>query len=82
MKFRLIGPLDKIHNIIIYIRGSTARITKFLELVKRKILLNNRIRWNSWYLILIITLEKRAAINEYIQNHESDLEEDKLTLQD
>jgi hypothetical protein len=47
IKFRLIGPLGQIHNIVIYIRGSTARIAKFLELVSRMILLNNRTRWNS-----------------------------------
>jgi hypothetical protein len=47
VKFRLIGPLSKIHNIVVYIRGSTARIAEFLELIGRQIPLNNRTRWNS-----------------------------------
>ena len=46
-KFCLIGLLSQIHNIVIYIRGLTARITKFLELTKRLIPLDNRTRWNS-----------------------------------
>jgi hypothetical protein len=44
VKFQLIGPLGKIHNIIVYIRGSTAYITEFLKLAKRQILLNNHTR--------------------------------------
>jgi hypothetical protein len=82
VKFRLMGPLGKMHNVVIHIRGSTARIAEFLELAERKIPLDNRTRWNSWYLMLVVALEKRAAIDEYIQNHESDLEDDELTPQD
>jgi hypothetical protein len=44
VKFRLIGPLNKIYNIVVYIRGSTTCIAKFLELIGRRILLNNCIR--------------------------------------
>jgi hypothetical protein len=44
VKFRLIGPLGKIHNIVVYIRGLTARIAEFLELAGRRIPLDNRTR--------------------------------------
>ena len=47
VKFRLIGPLSKMHNIVVHIRSSTARIAKFLELAGRRILLDNCTRWNS-----------------------------------
>jgi hypothetical protein len=47
IKFCLIGPLSQMYNIVIHIRGSTAQIAKFLELVSRMIPLNNRTRWNS-----------------------------------
>jgi hypothetical protein len=59
------GPLGKIYNIIVYIRGLTARIAEFLELVGRRILLDNRIRWNSWYTMLVIALELRPAVKQY-----------------
>ena len=44
VKFRLMGPLGKIHNIVVYIRGSSARTTEFQELTRRKIPLDNHIR--------------------------------------
>ena len=41
MKFRLLGPLGKLHNIVIYIRRSPSRITRFKALTRRLIPLNN-----------------------------------------
>jgi hypothetical protein len=43
-KFRLIGPLSQLHNIIIYIRGSIAQVKEFRALASRIIPLNNRTR--------------------------------------
>jgi hypothetical protein len=53
------------YNIVIYIHGSTTRIAEFLELVSRIIPLDNRTRWNSWDLMLVIALELRPAIKKY-----------------
>ena len=50
--FRALGPLRKLHNIVIHIRGSIGRRVRFRELAKRLIPLNNRTKWNSWYAIL------------------------------
>jgi hypothetical protein len=47
VKFRLLGPLGKAHNIMAHIRKSPARIAKWIGLVKRMILMDNRTRWNS-----------------------------------
>jgi hypothetical protein len=44
IKFRLMGPLGQMHNIVIHIRSLTAWITEFLELASRMIPLDNRIR--------------------------------------
>jgi hypothetical protein len=82
IKFRLMGPLGKMHNIVVHIRGSTARIADFLELAGRLIPLDNRTRWNSWYQMLLVALALRAAIEKYCQTYESDLEEDELTPED
>ena len=82
IKFRLMGPLGQMHNIVIHIRGSTARIAEFLELASRMIPLDNRTRWNSWDLMLVIALELRPAIEKYCQNHELELEDDELTPED
>ena len=82
IKFRLMGPLGKMHNIIIHIHGSTAWIAEFLELAGRLIPLDNHTRWNSWYKMLLVAIALRSAIKKYCQNHESDLEEDELTPED
>jgi len=80
-KFRLLGPLGQLHNIIVHIRGSTARTNEFLELAGRKIPLDNRTRWNSWFLMLVIAIEKAGAIDTYTKNHFPTLEADYLTPQ-
>jgi hypothetical protein len=75
------GPLSQLHNIIVYIRSSAGRTKPFLEIVGRMIPLNNRTRWNSWYLMLVIALNYKAAINSYVEDH-LDLEDDGLSWQD
>jgi hypothetical protein len=76
------GPLGKMHNIVVHIRGSTTRIAEFLEIAERRIPLDNCTRWNSWYTMLVIALELRPAVEKYFQNHESDLEDDELSNAD
>jgi hypothetical protein len=44
--------------------------------------LDNRIRWNSWYEMLIVLLDKREQVEKYVQNHEDDLKENVLSFQD
>ena len=46
-KFRLLGPLSKAHNIVVYIRGLGGRVEYFRKLAGRMILIDNRTRWNS-----------------------------------
>jgi hypothetical protein len=41
-KFRLLGPLGQAHNIVVYIRGSSACTDHFRKLVGRIIPMNNR----------------------------------------
>jgi len=81
-KFRLLNPLDKLHNIIVDIRSSDNRIAEFLALVTRIIPLDNRMRWNSWYNSLVIANKLTTAINTYIKDHWADLEYDFIILKD
>jgi len=43
-KFKLLGPLGKAYNIVVYIRGSLSRIARFRALARRIIPIDNRIR--------------------------------------
>jgi hypothetical protein len=81
-KFRLLGPLGKLHNIIVNIRSSPGRTAEFLKLASRMIPLDNRTRWNSWYLSLIVADTHAPSIDTYTKSHFADLSEDYLTPQD
>jgi hypothetical protein len=81
VKFRLMGPLGQLHNIIVHIRGSTARIKEFLWHAERIVPLDNRTRWNSWYRMLEIALKLESAIDTYTKSHLDTLETDYLTPQ-
>ena len=45
VKFRLLGPLGKAHNIVVYIHGLADRTKEFRTLTGRLILIDNHIRW-------------------------------------
>ena len=64
-KFRLLGPFGKLHNIIVNIRGSPSQTAEFLQLAGQMIPLDNRTRWNSWYLSLVIAKEHASSIDTY-----------------
>jgi hypothetical protein len=46
-KFRLLGLLGKLHNILVHSRSTSALVKEFEELVERMVPLDNRTRWNS-----------------------------------
>jgi hypothetical protein len=54
--FRYIGVLGKLYNIVIYIRSSIGRMKDIKAFAGRRIPLNNRTRWNSWFYMLDVAL--------------------------
>jgi hypothetical protein len=68
-KFRLLGPLGKLYNIIVDIRSSTNRTAEFVALAIRMVPLDNRTRWNSWYNSLVVANKLAAAIDTYTKDH-------------
>jgi hypothetical protein len=83
-KFRLLGPLGQLHNIIIHFGASPQREAEFKVLAGRGVPLDNRTRWNCWNLMLCIALNDTiaAAIDTYTKSHLDDLFEDYLSPQD
>jgi hypothetical protein len=47
VKFRLLSLLNKAYNIVAYIYKLLKRIMIFKKLIRRMILINNCIKWNS-----------------------------------
>jgi len=54
--FWKLGVLGKLYNITIYTRSLAGRIREFEGLIERRIPLNNRTRWNSWYFMLSVAI--------------------------
>jgi len=69
-----IGPLGKLHNIVVHIRGSPGRTRQFKELAGRLIPLDNRTRWNSWYSMVQVALCHESAIDAYTKANYRSLE--------
>jgi hypothetical protein len=81
-RFRLLGPLGQGHNIVVHIRGSSARIEHFRTLAGRMIPMNNRMRWNSWHNMLLILLQLKGKVEEYCETYKTELKEDLLSRED
>ena len=72
-RFRLLGPLGKGHNIVVYIGGSPARTDVFRKLAGRLIPMDNRTRWNSWYEMLLVLLLLKGKVKDYCEKYKSKL---------
>jgi hypothetical protein len=83
----LLGPLGKLHNIVVHIRGSPQRTREFTDILmaRRRIPLDNRTRWNSWYQMLDAIFDEedtgrdlQITVSQYYQRHSDELEKDIL----
>src|SRR5205814_9676186 len=80
--YRKMGPHGKLHNIVVHIHGSEARTRDFKRLAERTIPCDNSTRWNSWYLMIKVAIEKAAAIDSYTKQWYEALQDDFLSPQD
>jgi hypothetical protein len=76
--FRGFGPLGKLHNIVVHTRGSPARLNHFNDLAGRMIPLDNNTRWNSWYEMLEVAIDKESAVDAYAKHWFNSLDQDYL----
>ena len=73
------GLIRKLHNIVVHIRGLGNRTAEFTQEAKRRIPLDNRTRWNSWYNMLKVALSLEKHIDFYTKNNQPELEKDILS---
>jgi hypothetical protein len=78
-KFRQLGPLGKLHNIVVHTRASANRYQDFLEKAGRAIPLDNCTRWNSWYNLLHVSFQVESQLLAYINANASSLNQDVLS---
>ena len=81
-RFRLLKPLNQKYNIVVYINESSTRTDVFRKLAGRLILINNRIRWNGWYNILLILLTLKGKVEEYCEKYKNKLKKNLLSRED
>ena len=83
-RFRLIGPLGKLHNIVICVRSSSQRTKEFRDIIGQMVPLDNRTRWNSWYQMLTVAVQSSiaSAIDIFTKNHFDVLQHDYLSSDD
>jgi hAT family C-terminal dimerisation region len=78
-KWRKMGPWGKIHNVCVYIRGSTQRKELFRQIGAQKMVTaENATRWNTGYDMVKTALELRNEIERFCIRH-PDLDDDALT---
>ncbi|CEJ91366.1 Putative Ribonuclease H-like protein [[Torrubiella] hemipterigena] len=80
--WRSMGPLGKLHNIAVFIRSSTVRSDAWHILAGCTFGIDNATRWNSWYSLLRMALEKKDKLMVFQQEHHKALGGDSLTQDD
>jgi hypothetical protein len=80
-KFRSLGAIGKLHNIVVFIRSSGVQTAQWLDRGKRMIPLDNRTRWNSWYQMISVACTKEESLDLYIKR-QPELTKDQLSAED
>lgn len=80
--WREMGPLGKAHNTAIHIRGDDYRYNLFKKRAGRVLKLDNDTRWNSWFLLLEVVLEKQDYVEWYQRKYYDDLKDDYISPKD
>jgi hypothetical protein len=84
----ILGPLGKLHNIVVHIRSSPNRTKQFVDTLNAKVRipLDNRTRWNSWYKMLSVVFSKdnplELILSRYVQYHVDKLSYDIISTQE
>ena len=83
-QWRKLGPLGKLHNIIVWIMGSPQRIQSFRDRTTQGYMphRDNSTRWNSWYDMLDWAIKKIKAPIIAVSNEEPELSTDLLSAEE
>ena len=80
--FWKLSALEKLHNITVHICNSAGCIKEFENLTERRILFNNCTKWNSWYFMLSVAIQKESAFDIYIKHNFDTLKKDYFSPKD
>jgi hypothetical protein len=80
-RWRKLGPLGKLRNLVVYILASPKRRQIWKEYAPKLLKKHNATRWNSVYTMIGRAIELRSALDKYMIDYKDDLP-DTLTLSD
>ena len=66
------------YNVITHIRSSNAHYNHFIAIALRAVPMDNETRWNSWYKIILVALELRAAIGKYQEEYINEFDKEDI----
>ncbi|KAJ0135113.1 37S ribosomal protein S9 [Fusarium oxysporum f. sp. albedinis] len=81
-EWREFSVLGKLHNLCIYTRSSTSIYNDFKAEIGRALPRDNDTRWNSWFRLIDVAIEKRAKFMDWIQENHAKIEKDALDHND
>ncbi|KAJ6436410.1 transposase-like protein [Purpureocillium lavendulum] len=81
-EWREFKVLGKLHNLCIYSRSSSSIHNDFKAKIGRALPRDNDTRWNSWFRLIDVAIERRAKFMDWIQEHHAKVEKDALDHND
>lgn len=81
-EWRQFSVLGKLHNLCMYSRSSTHIYNDFKAKIGRALPRDNDTRWNSWFRLIDVAIERRAKFMDWIQENHSRIEKDALDHND
>ncbi|KAF6517645.1 hypothetical protein HZS61_003206 [Fusarium oxysporum f. sp. conglutinans] len=81
-EWREFSVLGKLHDLCIYTRSSTSIYNDFKAEIGRALPRDNDTRWNSWFRLIDVAIEKRAKFMDWIQENHAKIEKDALDHND
>lgn len=65
------GVIGKLYNIVVHVRALANRTEEIRKHIGRTIPLDNRMRWNSWFYMLQVSLNDgvRPGLQQYIEKY-------------
>lgn len=81
-EWREFSVLGKLHNLCMHSRSSTNIHSDFKAKIGRALPRDNDTRWNSWFRLIDVAIERRAKFMDWIQENHAKIEKDALDHND
>jgi hypothetical protein len=74
--------LQKLHNLTVWLRSSSLHSDSWRDAVGLSLGIDNATQWSSWYNVIDNAIRKKVQINQFLLEHDRDLEDTVLSGSD